>query len=120
MNRKIEIRKISNQTYYFIIFEGTHHYFIRTKFPTIETFQTIESLLILIVRGSFSVVKEAVHIPTKTTVAMKTISKRYMSKRGWDNLCREIEIMLHLSHPNVLKMHEFIDTPTHVHLVLEL
>ena len=72
-----------------------------------------------IYRGSFSIVREAVHIPSGTVVAVKSISKRFISKKGWANLCREIEIMVTVNHPNVLKMHEYIDTPNNVHLILE-
>jgi len=60
-----------------------------------------------------------VHVPSGDVVALKTIQKKFMSKKGWTNLSREIEIMLHLAHPNILKMREIIDKPNEVHLILE-
>lgn len=62
---------------------------------------------------------KAENTQTGEIVAIKSIPKRYISRQGWTNLTREIEIMLHLNHPNILKLKEFIDTDSHVLLVLE-
>jgi len=70
-------------------------------------------------KGSFSIVKKAENIQTNEIVAIKIIPKRFLSQKGWINLKREIEIMLELSHPNIIKLKEFIETPTDVYLVLE-
>jgi len=42
-----------------------------------------------------------------------------MSKKGWTNLSREIDIMLNVFHPNILRMREIVDKPNEVNLVLE-
>jgi len=70
-------------------------------------------------RGSFSVVRQVTNKQTGEKFAMKSISKRLISKQGWVNLNREVEIMLHLNHLNILKMYDFIDTHSHVHIILE-
>jgi len=70
-------------------------------------------------RGAFSVVWEAYHKSTNQRYAIKSINKKYISKQGWINLCREVEIMIHLNHPNILRLHEYINTATHVHLILD-
>jgi serine/threonine protein kinase len=55
-------------------------------------------------RGAFSVVQEVTYIPTGEKFAMKSLTKRFITEKGWTNLKREIDIMIGLNHPNVLKV----------------
>jgi len=70
-------------------------------------------------RGSFSVVHLVTDRKTGEQWAMKSLQKRYMTMQGWTNLKREIEIMLNVDHPNILRMKELFETPTEVHLIVE-
>jgi serine/threonine protein kinase len=71
-------------------------------------------------RGSFSSVYKAVHIETGETYAIKCIPKRFLTKQGWVNLQREVEILMNVKHPNLLRMKESIDSPNNFYLVTEL
>jgi len=70
-------------------------------------------------RGAFSVVHSAINTDTQEKVAIKSISKKFVSKQGWINLSREVEIMLHVEHPNILRLKEIVDTATQFHLIVE-
>jgi len=70
-------------------------------------------------KGSFSTVYEGFDIQNGNKIAIKAITKDCITKQGWINLNREIEILLHIKHPNILQLETFIDTPTHLYLILE-
>eukprot|EP01114_Cavostelium_apophysatum_P019706 TRINITY_DN6420_c0_g1_i1.p1 TRINITY_DN6420_c0_g1~~TRINITY_DN6420_c0_g1_i1.p1 ORF type:complete len:317 (-),score=37.23 TRINITY_DN6420_c0_g1_i1:62-1012(-) len=70
-------------------------------------------------KGAFSTVHSARQLSTGKQFAIKSIMKTFISKQGWINLSREIEILLNVNHPNVLRLYETIDTDTHIHMVLE-
>jgi len=70
-------------------------------------------------RGSFSVVYSALSIESGEQVAVKAIAKTHITKQGWINLSREVEIMLGLKHENVLRLRHIIDTESHVYLILD-
>jgi len=70
-------------------------------------------------KGAFSIVHSGIHSETGEQVAIKSISKSLISKQGWINLSREVEIMLSLDHSNIVKLHEVLDSDTHVYLVMQ-
>jgi len=70
-------------------------------------------------RGAFSIVHECVHMETNQKFAIKSVDKKIITPIGWSHLRLEINILFELNHPNVLKMFEFFETESHVHLVLE-
>ncbi|PRP87597.1 hypothetical protein PROFUN_04624 [Planoprotostelium fungivorum] len=70
-------------------------------------------------RGGFSIVYEAISRIDGTRYAVKTIYKRYVSRKGWVNLQREIEILRSVKHPNVLSLIEYFESESQIDLVLE-
>ena len=71
-------------------------------------------------RGAFSVVFSAMHRLTRVPVAIKFIEKSTLSdpKRA-RKLSQEVEIMRCSAHPCLLQLFELIETPSHIHLVME-
>jgi len=70
-------------------------------------------------RGGFSIVYEAINKVDKAKYAVKTIYKRYVSRKGWVNLQREIEILKAVKHPNILNLVEYFESAEQIDLVLE-
>ncbi|POS85746.1 Protein kinase-like (PK-like) [Erysiphe pulchra] len=71
--------------------------------------------------GSYSVVKECVHINTGRYFAAKIINKRLMT--GREHIVRnEIAILRHVSmgHQNVLTLVDFFETPNNLYLITDL
>ena len=71
-------------------------------------------------KGSYAVVKLAVHKNTKNKYAIKIYSKRSLidpQKRS--TVKNEINILKQIDNENVMKLYEVIDTPSNLYLVLE-
>jgi len=68
-----------------------------------------------------SQVKLATHIKTYKQVAIKFISrKRLQTRRQTENLHREINITMSISHPNIIKVTDVIDSnPHYIGIVME-
>lgn len=72
-------------------------------------------------RGSFSVVKEAIHLDSGLLYACKIINKRFMV--GREGMVRnEVEILRKLSygHPNVVTLHDYFETKNNIYLCFNL
>jgi len=71
--------------------------------------------------GVIGKVKLATHVKTYKQVAIKFISrKRLQTRRQTENLHREINITMSISHPNIIKVHDIIDTnPHYIGIVME-
>ncbi|KAH3676004.1 hypothetical protein WICMUC_002300 [Wickerhamomyces mucosus] len=69
--------------------------------------------------GAFSKVYKSHDNQLNITVAIKIIEKSKMSNSQIDSILKEISIMRRLDHPNVVKLHNFINTKTHTFLVIE-
>lgn len=67
-------------------------------------------------RGASSVVRKAKHKGTENEYAVKTITKTVDKKI----ISTEIGILLQLQHPNIIRLYEIFETPTHINMVLEL
>lgn len=67
-------------------------------------------------RGASSIVKRAKHRGTGKDFAVKTITKTVDQKI----ITTEIGILLNIRHENIIKLYEIFETPTHIHMVLEL
>lgn len=72
-------------------------------------------------KGSYAVVKVAFSKKLKRQVAIKIILKKkapqdYISKF----LPREISIMKQLSHPNIIGLHEAIETSSRIYLIMDM
>mmetsp|Transcript_7086 Transcript_7086/g.6937 ORF Transcript_7086/g.6937 Transcript_7086/m.6937 type:complete len:472 (+) Transcript_7086:1-1416(+) len=74
----------------------------------------------LIGQGAYATVKLAVHKVNNRKYAIKTYEKyRLLDPQRKKNVSREIKILEKLSHSSIVKLFEVIDTPKHLHLVLE-
>ncbi|XP_057519309.1 serine/threonine-protein kinase ATG1c isoform X2 [Amaranthus tricolor] len=69
--------------------------------------------------GSFSVVWHARHRVHGTQVAIKEISMSRLNKKLQDSLLSEIFILKQINHPNIIRLHDIIEAPGKIHLVLE-
>ncbi|KAK4749500.1 hypothetical protein SAY87_026949 [Trapa incisa] len=69
--------------------------------------------------GSFSVVWHARHRVHFTEVAIKEIATGQLSKKLRESLMSEIIILQKINHPNIIRLHEIIEVPGKIHLVLE-
>lgn len=57
---------------------------------------------------------------TKQKVAVKILNKRKIKTLGmFDKIKREIKILKLFSHPHIVKLYEFIDTPSDIFVILE-
>lgn len=71
-------------------------------------------------KGSFAKVYEAIHRPTNTIVAVKTMNvtemkDEYMKK----HFKREAQLLLKLNHPAIVKLFEVMETRNHYCMALE-
>ncbi|PKI47257.1 hypothetical protein CRG98_032343 [Punica granatum] len=69
--------------------------------------------------GSFSVVWHARHRVHGTEVAIKEIATGRLSKKLQESLMSEIFILEKINHPSIIRLHEIIEVPGKIHLVLE-
>ncbi|XP_040604363.1 serine/threonine-protein kinase MARK2 isoform X4 [Mesocricetus auratus] len=76
-------------------------------------------LLKTIGKGNFAKVKLARHILTGKEVAVKIIDKTQLNSSSLQKLFREVRIMKVLSHPNIVKLFEVIETEKTLYLVME-
>lgn len=72
-------------------------------------------------KGTFSKVKYAVDVETNGAFAIKIIDKQQLAKEHMEEqLKREIAIMKHLKHENIVQLKEVLQTAKHIYIVLEL
>lgn len=70
-------------------------------------------------QGQFGKVKLATHKKTGRKVAIKQINKLNLTADTVKMVKREVQIMKMLWHPNIIRLYEVIETPSHLHLVME-
>ena len=74
--------------------------------------------------GGFAVVKVAKHIRTDKSYAVKVmnIAQDQGPEEGMtiDEIAEEIRLTMSLAHPQVVKIHDFYQTKSHVYVVMEL
>uniref|UniRef100_A0A6B2LAP7 Protein kinase domain-containing protein n=1 Tax=Arcella intermedia TaxID=1963864 RepID=A0A6B2LAP7_9EUKA len=70
-------------------------------------------------QGTFSKVKEGIDRESKQKVAIKIVYKEHVSAKP-DMLRNEVEILLKIDHPNVIKLIDLFDTEQRLYLVMEL
>jgi tRNA A-37 threonylcarbamoyl transferase component Bud32 len=72
-------------------------------------------------KGAYAVVRHGIHKPSNRKVAIKIYEKsKFQEPNRLKNAYREVAILQKLDHPNIVKMHEFIETEDFLYLVLEL
>ncbi|KAF9679978.1 hypothetical protein SADUNF_Sadunf06G0072200 [Salix dunnii] len=69
--------------------------------------------------GSFSVVWHARHRVHGTEVAIKEIVTNRLSERLQESLMSEIFILKRINHPNIIRLHDIIEVPGRILIVLE-
>ncbi|XP_068634486.1 serine/threonine-protein kinase ATG1a-like [Aristolochia californica] len=69
--------------------------------------------------GSFAVVWRSRHRSLGVEVAIKEIDKKQLSSKVKESLLKEIDILRHIKHPNIIRLHEAIQTEDKIYLVLE-
>ncbi|GMI69749.1 autophagy-related protein 1c [Hibiscus trionum] len=69
--------------------------------------------------GSFSIVWHARHRVHGTEVAIKEIVMGRLNKKLQESLMSEIFILKRINHPNIIGLHDIIEVPGKIHLVLE-
>jgi serine/threonine protein kinase len=72
-------------------------------------------------QGSYAVVKEAIHVKTGKTYAVKVINKKLMRGKEF-MILNEIEILKRVSkgHPNITTLYDYFETPNNLYLVIDL
>jgi MAP/microtubule affinity-regulating kinase len=71
-------------------------------------------------KGSYAIVKLAIHKIHKKKYAIKIYSKEtLLDPQKKDTVKNEINILKQLDHVNIMKLYEVIDTKNHLYLVLE-
>lgn len=71
--------------------------------------------------GSYGVVKEAIHIPSNESYAIKIIEKKLMKKSSSQAMLkRELTITQGIRHKNVVRLVDWFETRNKVYLVFEL
>lgn len=70
-------------------------------------------------QGQFGKVKIATHSKTRRKVAVKIISKSKLTAETVEMAKREVKIMKMLRHPNIVRLYELIETPSHLFIIME-
>jgi len=71
--------------------------------------------------GTYGVVREAVHIPTGRTVALKIIKKHIIKEHHKEGMVeRELNILKKIKHPHIVEFIDFFETKSKYYIVFEL
>eukprot|EP01041_Mallomonas_annulata_P006695 gene6695-13575_t len=71
--------------------------------------------------GLCGIVRVCIHKQTKIQYALKTLDKKKVKdSNSLNNLKNEIRIMALLGHPNIVRLHEYFESPDKIYLVMEL
>ncbi|KAJ3052087.1 hypothetical protein HK097_006913 [Rhizophlyctis rosea] len=86
------------------------------KYPYLSRYKMLSQMG----EGAFSIVYKALDTQTKRMVAVKLVAKAQLNDQQRNNILREVSLLKRLSHPNIIRLVDFHDTPIHYALILEL
>jgi calcium/calmodulin-dependent protein kinase I len=70
-------------------------------------------------RGGYAEVRTAISKIDRREVAVKTINRAGLKASTEAGIRREAELLRHLHHKNIVKSYDFLESPLHLHVVLE-
>lgn len=70
--------------------------------------------------GSFATVKRCVRLKDKRQFALKIVKKKGMDAKELESLKQEVQILMNLNHPNIVKLYEVFDTSKRMYMVMDL
>ena len=70
-------------------------------------------------KGNFAVIKLGVHRLTETKVAVKIVTKLELDDDNLNKISREIDIMRRLSHKNIIKLYQVMESDTFIYIITE-
>jgi len=97
--------------------EKTSHYAFKGDFPTDITEKYILMKDVL-GEGSFGTVRKCRNRRTRLVCALKTIDKSKLPDAT--QLRREVDILLHVHHPHIIRLYDVYEDDTNIYLVSEL
>lgn len=71
-------------------------------------------------KGNFAVVRRVIRKIDGQEFAAKIISKKHLSDQEVHELTNEVQVLSQCYHPNIVRLVDFIDTPRHLYIVLEI
>lgn len=71
-------------------------------------------------KGAFGEVRKVLHFQTGLYRAVKVIYKHECSSKEREKLIVEIEILRHLSHPNIIKIYEYFEDVKFLYIIMDL
>ena len=74
----------------------------------------------LLGKGGFGQVYKAYHKLDGSEIAIKTVGKSGLSKAEISNLCRELDILQKVDHPNITKYFENYEDENFIYICMEL
>ena len=70
-------------------------------------------------KGNFAIVKLGVHKLTRTKVAVKIVNKTELDDENLNKIFREIEIIGKLSHKNIIKLYQVMESERFMYIITE-
>ena len=71
-------------------------------------------------RGAYGEVRKAVHLATNELRAIKVIYKQDCHPDHQEKIFKEINVLRHLDHPNIVRIYEYFHTNRFIFIVMEL
>lgn len=116
-NRQNTTQSTSNDPFEYISNRITHPSSIQPNDAPLERDYQIYNFL---GRGAYGKVVKALHIPSGQFRAVKIIITKNMSKKEKQQILREIQILSHLDHPNIVKIFEYFINANSIYLVTDI
>lgn len=85
----------------------------------VSNFQAKYDLISVLGTGGFGKVRLFRSKDNGMKYAIKTLKKNYLSSYALDSIIREVSIMSHLDHPNIVKYFETFEDECYIHIVME-